>query len=133
MRKGKVEVTITLGKNTCYFLKTGKCSLNVLTDVGVSAAKPAPGDLLYCPRLLQAMLTKEKKKAVPVVPCACGHGQVVSGHQRVCIASQKGLPVFLRAARDTVEETCAVCGGQMTLEHTIGGQRIVTVQAVVEE
>lgn len=28
--KGTVEVTLNLSKSTCYFLRTGKCSLSVV-------------------------------------------------------------------------------------------------------
>lgn len=45
--RGKLETTISLSKATCYFLKTGRCSLNVVTDYYITPALPAsPGDLL---------------------------------------------------------------------------------------
>lgn len=130
--RGKVEVTINLSKSTCYFMRTGKCSLNVVSDYSLSAgAKLAPNDLLYCPRLYRAMKNKEKMKPIAIIPCECGHGQVVTGQQRACIAGQKKLELNMCAAGDTIEQTCNVCGGQMTFDENIGGQRIVTVRALV--
>ena len=89
--KGTVEVTLNLSKSTCYFLRTGKCSLSVVRDFAMSApGKISKNDLLYCPRLYQSMKNR-KSKPVTIVPCQCGHGQVVTGQQRACIASQKRL------------------------------------------
>lgn len=130
--RGTVEVTINLSKSTCYFMRTGKCSLNVVSDFSLSAgAKVAPNDLLYCPRLYQAMKNKEKMKPITITPCECGHGQVVTGQQRACIAGQKKLELSMCAASDNIDEACNVCGGQMTFDENIGGQRIVTVRALV--
>ena len=54
--KGTVEVTLNLSKSTCYFLRTGKCSLSVVRDFAMSApGKISKNDLLYCPRLYQSM------------------------------------------------------------------------------
>ena len=130
--RGTVEVTINLSKSTCYFMKTGKCSLNIVSNFFLSpGAKFAPHDLLYCPRLYQAMKNKEKMKPVAITPCECGHGQVVTGQQRACIAGQKKLELTLSAAGDKVDPACSICGGQMTFDKNIGGQRIVTVRALV--
>lgn len=131
--KGTVDVTINLNKNTCYFLKTGKCSLNVVDDFTCSTGKIPTNDLLYCPKMYKAMCTKkEQMRPVSVALCECGHGEVLSGHQRACIASQRGLPLPIRAAEETVRTACSICGGQMTFETGAndGGARIVTLNAV---
>ncbi len=130
--RGTVEVTINLNKSTCYFMRTGKCSLNVVSDFALSGAtKLAPNDLLYCPKLYRAMKSREKMKPITITPCECGHGQVVTGQQRACIAGQKKLELSMCAAGDNIEPTCDVCGGQITFDKNTGGQRIVTVRALV--
>ncbi len=131
--KGTVDVTINLTKSTCYFLKTGKCSLNVVEDFTCSSGKIATNDLLYCPKLYKAMRSKkEQMRPVSVALCECGHGEVISGHQRACIASQRGIPLPIRAADDKVRPACSICGGQMTFDTDISdsGARIVTLNAV---
>ena len=132
--RGKLETTISLSKATCYFLKTGRCSLNVVTDYYITPALPAlPGDLLYCPRLYRAMQNREKLKPVTVVPCKCGHVQVTAGQQRACIAARKGLELAMRAEGDEMREACKICGdGQLTLEEASGGDHILTVRAVLQ-
>ena len=77
--KGMLEVTLSLNKSTCYFMKTGKCSLNVVADYAVSGfTKTAPNDLLYCPRLYRAMRSGERMKPILIIPCECGHAVVLS-------------------------------------------------------
>ncbi len=131
--KGTVDVTINLNKNTCYFLKTGKCSLNVVDDFTCSSGKIATNDLLYCPKLYKAMKSKkDQMRPVSVALCECGHGEVLSGHQRACIASQRGIPLQIRAADGDVRPACPICGGQITFDTGINdsGARIVTLNAV---
>lgn len=129
--KGTVEVTINLNKNTCYFLKTGKCSLNVVEDFACSSGKIGTADLLYCPKLYKTMKSKkEQMRPVSVALCECGHGEVLSGHQRACIASQRGIPLPIRAADEEVRTACPICGGQMTFDANDSGARIVTLNAV---
>lgn len=130
--KGTVDLTINLNKNTCYFLKTGKCSLNVVDDFSCSSGKLATNDLLYCPKLYKAMCSKkEQMRPISVALCECGHGEVLSGHQRACIASQRGLSVPVRAAEDAVRPACPICGGQITFNNVSdSGARIVTLNAV---
>lgn len=131
--KGTVEVTINLNKNTCYFLKTGKCSLNVVDDFSCSSGKLATNDLLYCPKLYKAMRSKsEQMRPISVALCECGHGEVLSGHQRACIASQRGIELPVRAAEEAVRPSCPICGGQMTFDNNINdsGARIVTIKAI---
>ena len=54
--KGKVPVAVTLNKQNCYRLRTGRCSLDVVGDFELaSPVKLAPSDLLFCPRLLSQM------------------------------------------------------------------------------
>ena len=131
VKRARVELTISLNKSTCYFMRTGKCSLNLISHLSAPSARPTPKDLLYCPKLYRAMLDEDKGKPVTVALCACGHAQVITGHQRACIAGQKGIPVELRATDDEVQQTCPVCGGQITLDQNAGGQRLVTVQGIV--
>ena len=134
--KGTVEVTINLTKNTCYFPKTGKCSLNVVEDFSCSSGKIGTADLLYCPKLYKTMCSKkEQMRPVTVALCECGHGEVLSGHQRACIASQRGISLPIRAADEAIRPTCSICGGQMMFDSNDSGARIVTLNAVavVEE
>lgn len=132
--KAKIDLTIKLNKNTCYFMKTGKCSLNVVDAFSISSSvKVATNDLMYCPKLYKTMCTKrEKMRPITVALCECDHGEVISGHQRACIASQRSLPLPVRAASSEIRPTCSVCGGQMIFDTIANdsGARIVTVNAV---
>ena len=132
--KAKIDLTIKLNKNTCYFLKTGKCSLNVIEDFTVSGnLKINTNDLLYCPKMYKAMCNKkDQMRPITVALCECDHGEVLSGHQRACIASQRNLPLQVRASDEAVRPTCSVCGGQMVFDVSSNnsGARIVTVNAI---
>ncbi len=132
--KGTVEATIQLTKANCYYMSHGVCSLNLIEDFFVSAVERMPqNDLLYCPRLYQRMVSG-KDRAVPAVPCDCGHVQMLGGHQRACIAERKGLvlPVKIEDDREA-RALCGVCGGQTSM-HTkeATGKRIlsITVRAI---
>lgn len=131
--KAKIDLTIKLNKNTCYFLKTGKCSLNVVDAFAISGSVKVPtNDLLYCPKLYKTMCTKkEQMRPITVALCECNHGEVLSGHQRACIASQRNIPLQVRASDEKLRPTCSVCGGQMTFDNVSNdsGARIVTVNA----
>ncbi len=132
MIRGKVETIISLNKSTCYFMKTGKCSLNVVKDFSASdAITAAPDELLYCPRLLQHMQNSEKPAEVSVIPCDCGHAEVVSGHQRACIAEQRGLELEFVSAEKDQKPACSLCEGQLSFDEN-AGLRIVTVRAVID-
>ncbi len=131
--KGTVDVTINLNKSTCYFLKTGKCSLSVVEDFSCSSGKIATNDMLYCPKLYKTMRAKkEQMRPVSIALCECGHGEVVSGHQRACIASQTGIPLPIRPVDKNVRPACQICGGQMTFDKNISdsGARIVSINAI---
>ena len=129
--KGTLEVTIDLNKNTCYFMKTGKCSLNVVEDFTCSSGKIGTSDLLYCPKLYKTMKSKkENMRPVSVAICECGHAEVISGHQRACIAGQRGISIPIRATEEEMRPACAICGGQMTFDAADSGARIVTVNAI---
>ena len=91
--KGIVESTISLDKSSCYFMKSGKCALSIIGDFSFSRLRLDPSDVLYCPNLFRQMTGKDKSKPVNIIPCECGHAEVVSGQQRACIASQKRLRV----------------------------------------
>lgn len=132
--KAKIDVTIKLNKNTCYFLRTGKCSLNVVDDFSMSGSTKIPtNDLLYCPKLYKTMCAKKEMRPITVALCECEHGEVLSGHQRACIASQRNLPIQVRASEENVREACSVCGGQMMFDSASNdsGARIVTLHALV--
>ena len=132
--KGTIEANITLSKSTCYYMKTGKCSLNLVSDYYISAqTKTAANDLLYCPRLFRAMSNRERMKPILITPCECGHAEVVSGHQRACIASRKGLSLAVNAANDDTKEACRVCDGQVTFEENVGGERIISFRAIIHK
>ena len=133
MIRGKVETIISLTKSTCYFMKTGKCSLNVVKDFSMWDSIPsAANDLLYCPRLLQTMLESDKPLSVSVIPCDCGHAEVVSGHQRACIADQRDLELEFVSAEKDQKPACSMCEGQLSFDENTGGVRIVTVRAVID-
>ncbi len=132
--KGTLEANITLSKATCFCMKTGVCSLNIVEDYFVSTnTKTAANDLLYCPRLYRAMLNKERLKPIAITPCECGHAEVVSGHQRACIASQKGLPLSVKAAGEDTNKACRVCGGQITFDENTGGERLISFKAIIHK
>ena len=135
--RGSLEATILLNKNTCYFMRTGRCSLNLVDDVSMMpAVKSGPAELLYCPRLYQIMRDKRRSRSVKVIPCECGHAEIVAGAQRACIASQKRLQVRVSFEGDTCYDLCPVCGRQMTFDEASamnqGGARIITLRAVIE-
>lgn len=132
--KGKIEASITLSRSTCYFMRTGKCSLDVVTDYYVATStRTAASDLLYCPRLHRAMRNRERMKPIAVTPCECGHAEVVSGHQRACIASRKDIELAIQPAGPETKTACPVCGGQITFEENTGSNRIVTLRVRVQE
>ncbi len=133
--KGTLEATIQLTKANCYYMNHGVCSLSLIDDLFISnTERLAQNDLMYCPRLYKLMLTKEKDKAIPAIPCNCGHVQILSGHQRACIAERKDLLLSLKIDDDKeARPLCAVCGGQTTLQSKeAAGKRILslTVRAV---
>ncbi|HJD24455.1 MAG TPA: hypothetical protein H9694_10000 [Firmicutes bacterium] len=132
--KGKIEASITLSRSTCYFMRTGKCSLNIVTDYYVATStRTAASDLLYCPRLYRAMRNRERMKPITVTPCECGHAEVVSGHQRACIASQKNLELIIQPAGPEIKADCPICGGQITFEENSGSNRIISLRVRVED
>ena len=133
MIRGKVETIISLNKSTCYFMKTGKCSLNMVKDFAASdAVNAVPDELLYCPRLLQSMLESDKPATVSVIPCDCGHAEVVNGHQRACIAEQRNLLLEFVDAEKDHKKACSLCEGQLSFDEN-AGLRIVTVRACIDD
>ncbi len=129
--KGTIEATIQLTKANCYYMTHGVCSLSVIDEHFISPSeKPAQNDLFYCPRLYSMMIGREKDKAIPAVPCDCGHVQILGNHQRACIAERKGLVLSLEINDDKKERAlCSVCGGQTTLhEKEETGKRILSVK-----
>ncbi|HIW73345.1 MAG TPA: hypothetical protein H9684_03390 [Firmicutes bacterium] len=132
--KGKIEASITLSRSTCYFMRTGRCSLDIVTDYYVATStRTSANDLLYCPRLFRAMRNRERMKPISVTPCECGHAEVVSGHQRACIASRENLELVIQPAGPEVKAECPICGGQLTFEENGGGSRIVALRVRVED
>ncbi len=129
--KGTVEATIQLTKANCYYMTHGVCSLSVIEDHFISPTERVqPNDLFYCPRLYALMCGREKDKAIPAVPCNCGHVQILGNPQRACIAERKELVLPLEINDDKQErELCDVCGGQTTLhEDEEAGKRILSVK-----
>ena len=107
--KGKIEASITLSRSTCYFMRTGRCSLDIVTDYYVATStRTSANDLLYCPRLFRAMRNRERMKPISVTPCECGHAEVVSGHQRACIASRENLELVIQPAGPEVKAECPI-------------------------
>lgn len=134
--KGLLEATVLLKKNTCYYMKTGRCSLDLVGDLYMTpAVKSAPDDLLFCPRILNALKTRGRDRTVKVISCRCGHAEVVAGHQRACVANRTGLQVNVEVDGEKCFDLCPVCGRQMTFDEEEamknGGTRIVSLKAVV--
>ena len=134
--KGMLEATVLLQKSTCYYMKTGRCSLDLVSDLSMATAvKSAPNDLLYCPRILNALKTKGRDRTVKVVSCRCGHAEVVGAPQRACVAHRTGLQVAVEVDSEKCFDLCPVCGRQMTFDEEeamrTGGTRIVALNAVV--
>lgn len=136
--RGVLETTILLNKNTCYYMKNGRCSLDLIDNFALlPAVKSAPSDVLYCPRLYRAMKSRKKDvRTIKVIPCECGHAEVVSGQQKACIASQKGFQLRVEMNQEKCEDLCAVCGRQMTFDEETamsqGGARIMSIRAIIE-
>ena len=129
--KGTIEATIQLTKTNCYYMTHGVCSLSLVDDHFISPSISLPqNDLLYCPRVYQHMLGRDKEKAIPATPCDCGHVQILSHPQRACIAERKDLVLPLQIADDNQEcALCPVCGGQTTLhDKEEAGKRILSIK-----
>lgn len=134
--KGMLEATVLLEKTTCYYMKTGRCSLDLVGDLYMTpSVKSAPDDLLFCPRILQMLKSRSRDRTVKVVSCRCGHAEVVAGHQRACVANRTGLQVNVVVDGEKCFDLCPVCGRQMTFDEEEamknGGTRLVTMKAVV--
>jgi len=136
--RNEIEAVITLSPSTCYFMRTGKCSLDVVSDFYISKApKTAANDLLYCPRLYRTMCGSNKKteKTAPItiLPCKCGHVEVITGHQRACIAAKKGLELAARVASGGPNDNCPICEGQITFEQYSGTNQFVNLTVYPDE
>ena len=134
--KGTLEATVLLKKTTCYYMKTGRCSLDLVGDLSMApSVKSAPDDLLFCPRIYQSLKARGRDRAVKVVSCRCGHAAVTAGHQRACVANRTGLQVTVEVDGEKCYDLCPVCGRQMTFDEEEamknGGTRIVSLKAVV--
>jgi hypothetical protein len=131
--RSKIDAVITLSPSTCYYMRTGKCSLNIVTDYFVSkTSKTAANDLLFCPRLYRAMCNRERLKPISITPCECGHVEVITGHQRACIASQKRMELAVRLAGRGHNENCPICEGQITFEQDCGINHFVRLRICAE-
>ncbi|MDD4414335.1 MAG: hypothetical protein PHR14_07290 [Oscillospiraceae bacterium] len=132
--KSKIESVITLSPSTCYYMRTGQCSLDVVTDYFIpTSSRTGAGELLFCPRLYRAMCNRERMKPITVTPCECGHAEVVSGHQRACIASRKGIELAIRPSSGKHKSNCSICGGQVTFERNSGSHKFVGVKVCAQE
>lgn len=132
--KGKVQAAITLSSSTCYYMLTGQCSLDIVTDYYLSpSVRTSANELLYCPRLYRAMCSRERMKPITVTPCDCGHAEVISGHQRACIASQKNLELMVQPTGKKVKASCPVCSGQITFDESQSNNRLVSLNIHIHE
>lgn len=133
MAKNKQDLAVSLNPSSCYFLRTGQCSLDVVTDYYITpSAQTAPDDLLYCPRLFRAMQNRERMKPITVTPCVCGHAQVLSGRQRACIAAKRGLELAVRTADGERRKACKACTLSKAGKEEAGGDRIITITVLAE-
>lgn len=124
--KGKIEVNISLNKTSCYMMQHGRCSLDIVQSMYISPTlRLAPNDLLYCPRLCNILRSREGLKPLVVMPCECGHAEVVTSQQRACVASKKRFEQEIALLGDESRETCRLCKGQLTFEQTGGNRNIV--------
>lgn len=130
--KGKLEATISLNKSTCYFLKTGQCSLGrrggLLPVPRHAAATVGPTVL---PESAPGHGGPGRLEPVPIFPCECGHARGGFRQQRL-LASQTGLELAICAAGDEVRDACKICGTDSAPgEENAGGDRIVTIKALI--
>ena len=79
------------------------------------------------------MRTRERLKPITVMPCECGHAEVVSGHQRACIASRKGMELAIKPVGSRFKETCPVCMGQITFDESNSNNRIIALNVQTEK
>lgn len=129
----EIDAVITLSPLTCYYMRTGKCSLDVVSAFYVSkAAKTAANDLLFCPRLYRAMCGRERLKPITVSPYKCGHAEVITGHQRACIASKKGIALAVRPAKGGHGNDCPICQGQITFDEDSGTNQFVRLRVYLK-
>ena len=115
--KGKVPVAVTLNKQNCYRLRTGRCSLDIVGDFELAAPiKIGPADLMYCPRLREIMRERERERRVAVTPCGCGHAETAAGAQKICVAEKLDLEVSILPSEADAKPLCLACGRQLTFE-----------------
>lgn len=134
--KGKVPVAVILDKHTCYRLRTGRCSLDIVGDFELAApVKTGAADLLYCPRIYRAMRDRERERRLSVTPCACGHAELALSPQKACIAARCELEVLLQPAECEPKELCFACGRQLTFDEDMPdreGAQLYELHAVAE-
>lgn len=130
--RGKIEASVSLSSSTCYFMRTGKCSLNIISNFFIApSTHTAANDLLYCPRLFRAMYQHKKMKPIGITPCDCGHAEVISGHQRACIAGQKHFELMVKPVGKKPKENCPVCGNQVLSDQEGHCNRIVNLNICI--
>lgn len=128
--KGLVEACVSLNKSNCYFMRTGRCSLNLVGDFYLSpGTRIARNDLLYCPHMYRT-IQKKKARAITVVPCRCGHAEVVSGAALTCIASRTKKPLVLNISEE-MKDACPVCRQQLSFIEQKESPQILTLRAEV--
>lgn len=135
--KGKVPAAILLDRKNCYFLRTGRCSLDLVDAFGLNASvKVSPNELLFCPRLAEAMRRdKAHERTVAVTPCACGHAEVSVMPQKVCIASKLNMELSLVSTEKEPKALCVACGRQMTFDEEQPdheGARLIDLRAIAQ-
>jgi hypothetical protein len=117
-KKREVEAAINLSPLTCYRMRTGKCSLDVvLSHYLPKAPKIDANDLLFCPRLYQSMRRRRRLNSIAATLFKCGHLEVIAGHQKACIAGRKGIALAVRPAADSGSDKCPVCESQLTFDN----------------
>ncbi len=94
------EVNLTAGG--CYFMRTGRCSLEIVSDFSLPVvSRLTECDLLFCPRLYRMMRQEKTGRAVTVTVDDTGRARVTAGLQRACIAFKKEMPLNGRIGTPT--------------------------------
>jgi hypothetical protein len=72
-------------------------------------------------------------KPLSITPCECGHAEIVTGHQRACIASRKGLQLAIRPAGNKLKSNCPICEGQIMFDKNSGTNRFVRLKVCAHD
>lgn len=109
--RGVVGVSAPLTANTCYRLRTGRCSLELIGDFSLRADVTLPeNDLLFCPRLRK--LAADGTMPLPVFPCDCGHVKAAGNSQLACVAARSNLTLTVLSQGEQILTVCPACADQ---------------------